>query len=104
MLIIDIGFAYLFKVFRSLFLNINYNTCGKPTSFRGGMDSTSLSLIIILYSRQGYGKKVFLIPNVEERFKQIVKYICDDMDTIIIARECDKDYIPMFLNCPPILR
>ena len=67
------------------------------------MDSTSLSLIIILYSRQVYGKKLFLIPNVEERFRHIVKYICDDMDIIIIARESDKDYIPMFLNCPPIL-
>ena len=67
------------------------------------MDSTSLSLIIILYSRQSYRKKLFLIPNVEERFRHIVKYICDDMDIIIIARECDKDYIPMFLNCPPIL-
>jgi putative transposase len=66
------------------------------------MDSTSLSLIIILHSRQGYGKKLFLIPNVEERFRYIVKYICDDMD-IIIAMECYKDYIPMFLNCPPIL-
>lgn len=60
------------------------------------MDSTSLSLIIILYSRQGYRKKLFLIPNVEERFKHIVKYICDDIDIIIIAMECYKDHIPLF--------
>ena len=75
----------------------------KATSFRGGIDSTSLSLIIFLYSRQGYRKKLFLIPNVEERFKHIVKYICDDMDIIIIAMECDKDHIHMYLNCLPIL-
>jgi len=67
------------------------------------MDSTSLSLIIILYSRQGYRKKLFLIPNVEEKFKHIVKYICDDMDIIIIAMECDKDHIHMYLNCILIL-
>jgi putative transposase len=67
------------------------------------MDSTSLSLIIILYSGQGYRKKLFLIPNMEERFKHIVKYICDDMDIIIIAMKCDKDHIHMFLNCLPIL-
>lgn len=67
------------------------------------MDSTSLSLIIILNSRQGHRKKLFLTPNVEERFKHIVKYICDDMDIIIIAMECDKDYIHMYLNCLPIL-
>ena len=69
------------------------------------MDSTSLSLslIVILHSRQGYGKKLFLIPNVEERFKNIVRYICDDMDILIIAMKCDKDHIHMFLNCLPIL-
>jgi putative transposase len=67
------------------------------------MDSTSLSLIIILYSGQGYRKKLSLIPNVEERFKHIVKYICDDMDIIIIAMECDKDHIHMFLYCLPIM-
>ena len=67
------------------------------------MDSTSLSLIIILYSRQSYRKKLFLIPNVEERFRHIVKYICDDMDIIIIGMECDKDQIHMYLNYLPIL-
>ena len=67
------------------------------------MDSTSLSLIIILYLRQGYKKKLFLIPNVEEGFKHIVKYICDDMDIIIIGMECNKHHIHMYLNCLPIL-
>jgi putative transposase len=43
------------------------------------------------------------MPNLQERFKNIVKYICDDMDIIIIAMECDKDHIHMFLNCLPIL-
>ena len=50
-----------------------------------------------------YRRKIFLIPNVEDRFKRIVKFICEDMDIKIIAMECDKDHVHMFLNCLPIL-
>ena len=50
-----------------------------------------------------YRRKVFLIPNVEERFKHMVKYICEEMDIEIIAIECDKDHTHIFLNCLPTL-
>lgn len=50
-----------------------------------------------------YRRKIFLIPNVEERFKHMVKYICEEMDIEIIAIECDKDHTHMFLNCLPTL-
>ena len=50
-----------------------------------------------------YRRKIFLIPNVEDRLNHIVKYICEDMDVKIIAMECDKDHVHMFLNCLPIL-
>lgn len=50
-----------------------------------------------------YRRKIFLIPNIEERFKHIVKYICEEMEIEIIAIECDKDHIHMFLNCLPTL-
>lgn len=50
-----------------------------------------------------YRRKIFLISNVEDRFKHIVKNICEDMDIKIIAMECDKDHVYMFLNCLPIL-
>lgn len=50
-----------------------------------------------------YRRKIFLIPNVEERFKHLVKYICEEMEIEIIAIECDKDHTHMFLNCLPIL-
>ncbi|HEY8892698.1 MAG TPA: IS200/IS605 family transposase [Clostridium sp.] len=50
-----------------------------------------------------YRRKIFLIPNVEERFKHMVKYICDEIDVEIIAIECDKDHTHMFLNCLPTL-
>ena len=50
-----------------------------------------------------YRRKIFLIPNVEERFKHMVKYICEEMDIEIIAIECDKDHTHIFLNCLPTL-
>lgn len=50
-----------------------------------------------------YRRKIFLIPNVEERFKFMVKYVCKEMDIEIIAIECDKDHTHMFLNCLPTL-
>jgi putative transposase len=50
-----------------------------------------------------YRRKIFLIPNVEERFKHMVNYVCKEMEIEIIAIECDKDHTHMFLNCLPIL-
>jgi len=50
-----------------------------------------------------YRRKIFLIPNVEDRFKYLVNYICKEMDIEIIAIECDKDHTHMFLNCLPNL-
>lgn len=50
-----------------------------------------------------YRRKIFLIPNVEDRFKHVVKYVYEDIEVGIIAIECDKDHTHMFLNCPPSL-
>ena len=51
----------------------------------------------------GYRRKIFLIPNVEERLKELVKMKCKELEIEIIAMECDKDHSHMFLNCLPIL-
>lgn len=50
-----------------------------------------------------YRRKIFLISNVENQFKHLVKSICEEMDIKIIAIECDKDHVHMFLNCLPTL-
>lgn len=50
-----------------------------------------------------YRRKIFDIPNVETRFKKIVKEICGELEIEIIAIECDKDYTHIFLNCLPTL-
>ena len=50
-----------------------------------------------------YRRKIFLIPNVEDRFKHMVKFICNEMGIEIIAIECDRDHTHMFLNCLPTL-
>ena len=48
-----------------------------------------------------YRRKIFLIPNVEQRFKTLVNDKCKELEIEIIAIECDKDHVHMFLNCLP---
>lgn len=50
-----------------------------------------------------YRRKIFDIQNVEIRFKEIVKEICDELEINIIAIECDRDHTHIFLNCLPCL-
>ena len=50
-----------------------------------------------------YRRKIFNIQDVEVRFKEVVKEICNELEINIIAIECDKDHTHMFLNCPPDL-
>ena len=50
-----------------------------------------------------YRRKIFLIQNVEERFKELVKIKCKELEIEIITIECDKDHSHMFLNCLPTL-
>ena len=40
---------------------------------------------------------------MEERFKELVRMICDEMEIEIIAIECDRDHSHLFLNCLPTL-
>lgn len=48
-----------------------------------------------------YRRKIFLIPHMEDRFKELVNIICKEMDIEVIAIECDTDHAHMFLNCIP---
>jgi len=50
-----------------------------------------------------YRRKIYLIPKIEERFKELVNFKCKELKIEIIAIECDKDHTHMFLNCPPHL-
>lgn len=50
-----------------------------------------------------YRRKIFLIPNVEKRFKELAEIKCRELEIEIIAIECDKDHSYMFLNCLPTL-
>lgn len=50
-----------------------------------------------------YRRKIFLRADVEERFKQLVQEICEELEIFIIALECDKDHTHMFLNAVPTL-
>ncbi|WP_164670584.1 IS200/IS605 family transposase [Virgibacillus doumboii] len=50
-----------------------------------------------------YRRKIFLRADVEERFKQLVREICERLGIVIVALECDKDHTHMFLNALPTL-
>ena len=106
--------------------------CAKANSFRCCMDSTNNVYVgienihILWYSIRmenkyrhtnttvslinyhfvfcpRYRRKIFLIPNLEERFKELVKTKCKELEIEIIAIECDKDHSHMLLNCLPTL-
>ena len=48
-----------------------------------------------------YRRKIFLIPKVEQRFKELVQLKCKELEIEVIAIECDKDHTHIFLNCLP---
>ena len=64
--------------------------------------NTTVSLINYHFvSCPRYRRKIFLIPKVEQRFKTLVNEKCKELEIEIIAIECDKDHVHMFLNCLP---
>jgi len=50
-----------------------------------------------------YRRKIFLRSDVEERFKELVREVCEELEINIIAIKCDKDHTHMFLNARPTL-
>ncbi|WP_019412540.1 IS200/IS605 family transposase, partial [Paenisporosarcina sp. TG20] len=50
-----------------------------------------------------YRRKIFLRNDVENRFKELVQEVCEELEIQIVAIECDKDHTHMFLNALPTL-
>lgn len=50
-----------------------------------------------------YRRKIFLQAKVEQRFKELVHEVCEELQIQIVALECDKDHTHMFLNALPSL-
>lgn len=48
-----------------------------------------------------YRRKVFLIPGLETRFKELVQEICEEHEMEILAMECHKDHVYLFLSALP---
>ena len=48
-------------------------------------------------------RKIFLIPGIEDRFKELVRDICAENDIEIIAMECHVDHVHMFVSALPQL-
>ncbi|GEN57790.1 IS200/IS605 family transposase [Halolactibacillus alkaliphilus] len=50
-----------------------------------------------------YRRKISIRSDVEERFKELVREVCEELEINIAALECDKDHTYMFLNALPKL-
>lgn len=48
-----------------------------------------------------YRRKVFLIPGLETRFKELVQEVCEEHEMEILAMECHKDHVYLFLSALP---
>ena len=48
-----------------------------------------------------FRRKIFDIPGVEERFKELVSFICEKNAIEILAMECHHDHAHLFLSCLP---
>ena len=48
-----------------------------------------------------YRRKIFDIPGVEVRFKELVTGICGKHSVEILAMECHHDHAHLFLSCLP---
>ena len=48
-----------------------------------------------------YRRKIFDIPGLEERFKELVREICVNHSIQILAMECHHDHAHLFLSCLP---
>ena len=48
-----------------------------------------------------YRRKIFLDSKLEERFKMLAHEVCEELEIEILAMECDKDHVHLFLNTLP---
>lgn len=58
-----------------------------------------LQLYIVFCPR--YRRKIFRIPGVEKRFKELVRIQCEESLIYIVTFECGEEYVYLSLECPP---
>ena len=64
---------------------------------RTSVSKINYHLIFCPYRR----RKIFLIPGLDDRFKELVREICDRNDFELLALETNKDHCHIFVNVPP---
>ena len=50
-----------------------------------------------------YRRKIFDIPRVEQRFKEMTIQTCESNDLKVLALECHHDHVHIFLSAPPTM-
>ena len=51
-----------------------------------------------------YRKNIFDIPFVEDKFKQLVHYVCESLNIYILALECHHDHVHLFVSAVPNIK
>lgn len=50
-----------------------------------------------------YRRKLFDDDLFEQRFKEIVRDVCEELDILLLAIECDRDHTHLFLSALPAI-
>ena len=48
-----------------------------------------------------YRRKIFLIPFIEDRFKELVTQVCNEHTIDILNCKCHSDHVYLFVHAPP---
>lgn len=76
-----------------------YNICMNNQYKRTKTTVSHINYHLVFCPR--YRHKIFLIPGVEERFKELTSAMCKEHDIDILAMECHIDHVHMFISAYP---
>ena len=68
--------------------------------YRNNKNVTSLLKYHFIFCPR-YRRKIFLIDGVKERFKELIRNKCAELQIEIISMECGEDHAYLFLDCLP---
>ena len=87
------------RYFILFYLRICYDINMETTYFRTKTTVSFINYHFVFCPK--YRRKIFLIPRVEERFKELTRQKCEELNIEILTMECHIDHVHLFLKCWP---
>ena len=84
------------------FIHVLQHTRDMNTTYKTTATTVSLIRYHFVFCPR-YRRKIFLIPDVEQRFKELTTTICEQHGIEILAMECQKDHVHLFVSVLPQL-